>query len=355
MSRLKKFIEKIRSVCDAVLLIDTKNIYYFTGFYPHSQSYLLLTEDSCMRLLVPELEYEDARRSSKKSEVVNLKNEQPINFLVKNIKKLEGVKTLGFESEIMTVSTYLQLTKDLKSCEFRSISNILNEIKEVKTEKEIKFLEKSAEIADIGVHTAVNAIEEGKSENEIAGEVEYAMKKAGSQKIPFDTIIASGPNGAMPHATASERKIKRGDLIIIDLGATYKGYCSDMTRTVCFGKPTRKQREIYELVLKAHQNARDFAKAGVLVKDLDGVARELLESAGYRFIHSLGHGVGLDVHERPTISFKNENKLVENSIITIEPGIYIPEFGGVRIEDMYLVKKDRVIGLTKYEQEIFIQ
>ena len=352
--RIKEFYEKFSSACEAVIISDPKNIYYFTSFFPHSPSYLLIKNDLSLKLLVPELEYEDAKEHSKNTEIVNLKNEEAIDFLIKILQEFNKLKILGFENEYMTVSTYLKLTQKLKSIEFKGVTKILNSTREVKTPKEIEYLEKAAQIADIGIKTALENIEKGKMEIEIAGEVEYNMRKAGSEKAPFDTIIASGPNSALPHATASERKIQKGDLIIVDIGATYKGYCSDMTRTICFDKPSQKQLEIFNLVLKAHQEAKKIARAGIEVKEVDAVAREMIKQAGYEFIHSLGHGVGLDVHESPVLSFKSKNKLVEGSVVTIEPGVYIPGFGGVRIEDMYHILKDKVMNLTKSEQKICI-
>ncbi|MFX1450183.1 MAG: M24 family metallopeptidase [Promethearchaeota archaeon] len=352
--RIKEFHEKFISVCEAVVISDPKNIYYFTGFFPHSLSYLLIKNDLSLKLLVPELEYKDAKEHSKDTEIINLKDELPIDFLIKSIQEFNELKVLGFENEYMTVSTYLNLTQKLESIQFKGITEILNSIREVKTPKEIEYLEKAAQIADIGIKTAIENIEEGKIEKEIAGEVEYNMRKAGSEKIPFDTIIASGPNSALPHATASERKVQKGDLIIIDLGATYRGYCSDMTRTICFDKPSQKHLKIYNLVLTAHQEAIKVARAEIEAKEVDAIARNIIEQAGYEFIHSLGHGVGLDVHENPNISFKSKNKLIEHSIITIEPGIYIPGFGGVRIEDMYQVLNDKLKNLTKSKQDLCI-
>ncbi|MFX0137016.1 MAG: M24 family metallopeptidase [Candidatus Hodarchaeota archaeon] len=313
--RIKEFHEKFSSACEAVIISDPKNIYYFTGFFPHSPSYLLIKNDLSLKLLVPESEYEDAKEHSKNIEIVNLKNELPIDFLIKTIQEFNTLKILGFENEYMTVTTYLKLTQKLETIEFKGITEILNSVREIKTPKEIEYLEKAAQIADIGIKTAIETIEEGKMEIEIAGEVEYSMRKARSEKIPFETIIASGPNSALPHATASERKIQKGDLIIVDLGATYKGYCSDMTRTICLDKPSQKQSEIFNLVLKAHQEAKKIARASVEVKKVDAVAREMIKKAGYEFIHSLGHGVGLDVHENPVLSFKSKNKLIENSVL----------------------------------------
>lgn len=353
--QIKEFKEDFSSICEAVLITDPKNIYYFTGFYPHSTSYLIIDNDGILKLLVPELEYEDAIENSRESEVIKINNEEPLtDFLNRTIIEPKEIKSLGFENEYMTVSTYLALSQKLKAIQLISITELLNSMRAIKTLEEVEYLKKTAQIAEIGVRTAVDSIEQGKSEMDIAGEAEYSMRKAGSEKISFDTIIASGSNSALPHAMASERKIQKGDLIIIDLGATYKGYCSDITRTVCFGEPSEKQQEIYNLVLKAHKKAVNFAKAGVSAKEIDKIARTIIEQAGYQFIHSLGHGVGLDVHENPTISFKNEKGLTENNVITIEPAIYIPGFGGVRIEDMYQVLKNKLKSLTNIFQEFSI-
>jgi len=180
------------------------------------------------------------------------------------------------------------------------------------------------------------------------------MKMNGAEKPAFDTIISSGYRSALPHGVASDKRIERGDLVVIDLGALYRHYNSDITRTIVVGKPSEKQKEIYEIVLEAQKSAVEKAKPGMTAKELDSIARNIIAEYGYGdyFIHSLGHGVGLEIHEPPRISQYDETVLKEGMVITIEPGIYIPKLGGVRIEDTVVITKDGAKRLTKMEREL---
>ncbi len=186
--------------------------------------------------------------------------------------------------------------------------------------------------------------------------IEFEMKKKGAEKMAFDTMVLSGPKTASPHGTPGERKIQKGDFILFDLGVVYEGYCSDITRTVAFGEPSEKQREIYETVKKAEQTAIDMIRPGVKARDLDKAARDVITEAGYGeyFTHRLGHGLGISVHEFPSVTGTNEMELEEGMVFTVEPGIYHPEITGVRIEDDVVVTSDGVEVLTKFPKELQI-
>ncbi len=198
------------------------------------------------------------------------------------------------------------------------------------------------------MRVAFETIKPGIKEKEVAAEVEYAMRKKGSDGTGFDTIIASGANSAFPHGSCSNRIIREGDLVVVDLGATYEFYRSDMTRTFTAGKPSEKQRKIYETVKLAHQKAFEAIKPNISAREVDAAARQVIEAAGYGefFVHNLGHGVGLEVHEAPILSPDSKDMLAAGNVVTDEPGIYLPGYGGVRIEDTVLVTKDGAEKLT---------
>jgi len=194
----------------------------------------------------------------------------------------------------------------------------------------------------------------GIKENDIAAEIDYQMKKKGADKPSFDTIVVSGEKSAMPHGKPGERRLKKGDFVTLDFGAVYKGYHADFTRTVVIGKASKKQKKIYEIVKKAQEEAINRIKPGMLCKEADSIAREVIKKEGYGkyFGHSLGHGVGLEIHELPRLSFLSNSKIRENSVVTIEPGVYLPDFGGVRIEDTVVVRKNGIEVLTKFTKEL---
>jgi Xaa-Pro dipeptidase len=196
---------------------------------------------------------------------------------------------------------------------------------------------------------AYETIKPGIREYEVAAEIEYAMRRKGSWGTAFETIAASGTRSAFPHGGCTDRKIKKGDLVVVDIGATYQCYCSDMTRTVTAGKPSARQKKIYEIVRLAQEKAFQNVKPKARAKDIDAIARKVIENAGYGeyFVHGLGHGVGLEIHEPPTLNQESKDRLTVGNVITIEPGVYITGFGGIRIEDTVLVQKRKAEKLTK--------
>ena len=231
-------------------------------------------------------------------------------------------------------------------------SEIINGARIIKTEKEIEAIRRAGEIGDLGFKTIFECIEEGKTEYELVAEAEYVMRKAGSEGIPFDTIVASGENSAYPHAKTTNKKVQDGDIIIVDIGARFNGYCSDMTRTFIFGKPGKEKAKLINLVNDAQQYGLDNIKAGVKCCDIDKIVREFFinknKEWGARFLHSLGHGVGIDIHENPYLSPLSQDVLEENMVVTVEPGLYIPDqgLGGARTEDQIMITKDSFIPFT---------
>jgi len=200
-----------------------------------------------------------------------------------------------------------------------------------------------------GMRVAYEAIRSGVKECEVAGEIEYAMRKCGGWGTAFETIVASGVRSAFPHGGCTDKKIRKGDLVVVDIGATYHYYRSDMTRTLVAGKPSEKQKKIYEIVKQAQAKALQAVKPKAKARDVDAAARKIIENAGYGkyFVHGLGHGVGLEIHEQPTLSQESKDKLMIGNVVTLEPGIYILGFGGFRIEDTVLAQKGKAEKFTK--------
>jgi Xaa-Pro aminopeptidase len=253
----------------------------------------------------------------------------------------------------MNVSTYLKLKEKLEGVSLNPMPDTITSIREIKDETEIACIQKAAEISSQALTAVLGFIKPGVQERDIAIELEYQMGKRGAADASFSTIVASGINSAQPHAAPGSRKIQHGDVVMIDYGAVYCGYHSDETCTFVVGRGDDKQKEVYTLVKEAHDRALQAVKAGVSCKDIDRVARECIEQAnmGKYFSHGTGHGVGLDVHEAPRIAAQSENILEEGMVVTIEPGIYIPDLWGIRIEDMVVVHYDGVEVLTKVPKD----
>ncbi|MDK2870349.1 MAG: Xaa-Pro dipeptidase [Pyrococcus sp.] len=343
LEKLVKFMDE--NSIDRVFIAKPVNVYYFSGTSPLGGGYIIVDGDEAT-LYVPELEYEMAKEESKLPVVKFKKFDEIYDFL-------KNTKTLGIEGTL-SYSLVENFKEKAGIKEFKNIDDVIKDLRIIKTKEEIEIIEKACEIADKAVIAAIEEITEGKREREVAAKVEYLMKMNGAEKPAFDTIIASGHRSALPHGVASDKRIEKGDLVVIDLGALYNHYNSDITRTIVVGSPNEKQREIYEVVLEAQKRAVKAAKPGMTAKELDSIAREIIKEYGYGdyFIHSLGHGVGLEIHEWPRISQYDETVLKEGMVITIEPGIYIPKLGGVRIEDTVLITENGAKRLTKTERDL---
>jgi len=340
---IKKYLEE--NEVDAALITSTPNLFYFTNAAPLVGGYLVVTLEE-ETLLVPELEYEQAKEEAK----VSVEKFKKMDELYEYLKRFKSLAVEG----TMNVSFSNALKEKASIKEFKLLDDVIKDLRMIKSEEEIKLIKDACRLADIGVMTAIEEISEGRREKEVAAKVEYVMKMEGAEKPAFDTIIASGHRSALPHWVASDKRIEKGDLVVMDLGALYRHYNSDITRTIVVGSPNEKQKEIYEIVLEAQKKSVKEARPGMTAKELDSIARKVIEEYGYgdKFIHSLGHGIGLQVHEWPRVSQYDETVLKEGMVITIEPGIYIPKFGGVRIEDTVVITKNGAKRLTKTEREL---
>lgn len=345
---------------DAAFITTPDNVFYVSGFRSNPHERLLgvvVFQDAEPLMICPKMEVPDAQAAGWSFDVVGHQDtDNPWQLLKDAIEKKSTISRLAIEKSHMTVERLEALQELFPQATFDRLDDQLNAMRVVKDEQELEILRQAAAYADYAIEVGVSEIAEGKTELEILTAIELALKKKGISHMSFDTMVLSGPKTASPHGKPGDRKIQKGDFVLFDLGVIYKGYCSDITRTVSFGEPTDAQKEVYETVRKAEQDAVDAVKPGVRAMDLDKIARDVITEAGYGefFTHRLGHGLGISVHEFPSVTGNNDMKLIEGMVFTIEPGIYDPNITGVRIEDDVVVTKDGVEVLTKYPKELVI-
>ncbi|MBR0260971.1 MAG: aminopeptidase P family protein [Selenomonadaceae bacterium] len=343
--RLINLYEKISAEeVDSILITKIPNVTYLSGFRGDSSA--LFVGKNFRKLITDGRYTEQAIRQAKNFTLVE-QTEGLYKKIVDEIK-LSGCKKIGFEGLVMTVAEHSYLKKELEGVEFKSVE--LDTLRQVKDAAEIDKIRVACEIADDAFKKILGVIKPGIREIEVAAELEYFMRRFGSEAAAFTTIVASGWRGSLPHGTATEKKICAGELVTMDFGAIYKGYCSDITRTICVGKISDEQKKIYNLVLDAQLYGLEIITAGKGGKEIDSAVRDRFTAAGYEkfFVHGLGHGVGLEIHEEPRLSKLSKcEKLLPNMIVTDEPGLYIENFGGVRIEDTVLVTSGKAQPLTR--------
>lgn len=351
IDRIKMIREMLNKIgADGVFLYSPENRRYASGF-TGSTGYVIISEKDAG--FVTDFRYKNqAGIQCLGFEIIE--NQNPlVDYLVDVIKKY-NIKKLAYEDAFMTVSFYNNLKDKLENVEFIPLKEAEGNIRIIKDQEELNNIKKAAEIADSAFKHILDYIKPGVTERDVAIELEFFMKNKGATGLSFESIVASGWRSSLPHGVATDKKINLGELLTLDYGCVYNGYCSDMTRTVVIGKADEKQKKIYEIVLKAQKEALAHIKPGVLGKDVDKIARDIIIEAGYGdyFGHGLGHGVGLAIHEEPRLSPVGETVLETNMVVTDEPGIYIPDFGGVRIEDLVVVGKDGPIVCSNSPKEL---
>ncbi len=320
---------------DGILFSNLENIRYLCGF-TGSDGTLLLTPHQSF-FLTDSRYWTQAGEEVKGSKIIPYKKK--MEEIVSLLLDL-NMKTIGFESASLTFAFYKSLSERIANeARLIPLGNELKNLRAVKDEFELALIRQAIHIASQAFVQVINVIKEGISERDLALEMEYFMKRQGAEDIGFDLIIASGKRSALPHGKASDKKIERGEFILFDFGSGVQGYHSDQTRTLIFGTPSLEQREIYQVVREAHDRAIERIRPNISISEIDGAARDHIRNKGYGdyFGHGTGHGIGLSVHEDPVINSENHDLLQEGMIFTIEPGIYLPDWGGVRIEDMVLV------------------
>jgi Xaa-Pro dipeptidase len=303
------------------------------------------------------MEADDAREAGWEQEIIGYSDtDDPWAFIEKRTgARLNQIQSIAVEKEHLNVSRFEELQKLYPEATFYPAEPLLHTLRLVKDDQEIKMMEKACKLVDYAVEVGVNELAEGKTELDIVAAIEYEIRKKGGA-MAFSPIVLAGPKAASPHGVPGEAKLKKGEFVLFDLGVSFQGYCSDITRTVAFGEVNEEQRKIYETVLKAQEAAISLIRPGIQAKDLDSAARRFISGAGYGdyFPHRLGHGLGIGAHEYPSINGTNELELKPGMVFTVEPGIYIPGVAGVRIEDDVAVAKDGVSVLTKYPKTLQI-
>ncbi|MBJ6749633.1 M24 family metallopeptidase [Geomonas anaerohicana] len=336
---------------ELLLVLNLSNIRYLAGF-TGSEGLLLLSPDDGWFLT-------DSRYTSQAgAEVTGAKVIEFSNRMDTLVELLQqsGATRVAFEAGSTTVAFYQELCARTPGIEYISADTEMVGLRTVKDAGELEILEQVAAIASEALLETVARLKPGMTESEVAWMLEVAMRERGAEGKSFDFIVASGERGALPHGRASEKKLVAGELVTIDYGAIYRGYCSDETVTVCLGQPDPKQREVYETVLAAQWAALEAVHPGLSFRDLDAKARDYIGAKGFGeyFGHGLGHGVGIDIHEHPTASPRSKHVIQEGMVFTIEPGIYIPGWGGVRIEDTVVVEQNCCRPITRVPKELMV-
>ncbi|MGC9333287.1 MAG: M24 family metallopeptidase [Anaerolineae bacterium] len=344
--RLEKLRETLaEQELDAILVSQAENRRYLSGF-TGSAGMLMITAQEAI-LATDFRYYEQMGREAPDFQLAKIKTrfEELLPELISGM----GIRRLGFESEHVTVHQLHTWSQASDNVEWVPQRQIVEKIRAVKEEGELDAIRRSVALNDAALAHLLGVLEPGMTEENAAWEIESYMRTHGASKVAFALIVAAGPNGALPHALASNRPIAEGEPIVIDIGCVVDGYCSDMTRTICLGKPDSHYLEVWQIVLSAQETAEATICAGMTGIEADASARAVIEKAGYgdQFGHSLGHGVGLAVHEMPSASPRVDNVLEAGMVLTVEPGIYLPGEFGVRIEDMVIIREDGVEVLTQ--------
>jgi Xaa-Pro aminopeptidase len=345
--------EKIAEAgADAALITFGPNVRYLTGLASSNAAVLLPASGTAV--LATDSRY--ALAAERDCPDLELITERFIEPRLAGEMTARGYRTVAFEAHHVTVDRHADLVAKTVGVTLVSFGTIIEELREVKDESELALLGTACRITCQALADVFALIRPGMTERQLAALLDRRMVELGADKIAFDTIVASGPNGAIPHHSPTDRPLRRGDLITMDFGAMYAGYHADMTRTVALGETAGWQREIYELVAAAQRAGIEAARPGTDVAEVDAAARDLIRDAGHgdHFQHGLGHGVGLEVHEAPTIGYNRTGKLGFRVPVTVEPGVYLPGKGGVRIEDVLVTGRDEADLLTTTTRELLV-
>ncbi|MCC0635481.1 MULTISPECIES: aminopeptidase P family protein [unclassified Clostridioides] len=349
-------IEKIRKYLkeynvDGILINSSTNKFYIGNLFS-SSGYVFITKDK-QYIIVDFRYFEEVKRKSDLFDVILMDKNRTYFDIINDICRNQNIKEIGFEGSEVSFDSYKSMNNKL-NVTLKSID--LSTLRKEKDEDEIKYIKKACEIVDATFYHIIDFIKVGMTERQVENEIVRFIKELGGQKESFDTIVASGLRGALPHGKASEKIIEYGDFVTFDFGAKYNNYCSDITRTICMGTTNKELEKIYNIVKKANEECIKVLKPGMTAGEIDKVARDIISSYGYgdNFGHNLGHGVGIMVHEYPALTSESNEVLKEGMVVTIEPGIYVPELGGVRIEDDVLITQDGCMRLTISTKDLIV-
>lgn len=338
---------------DAILLTSEANCYYATGFM--GEGIALVTRRGSWYFTDSRYTEAADKAIGDAAVIREVSREKPFSALINEALAEAGAEKAGFEEQRMTVAEHAVYSEKLR-CTLTPASSLMTELRGSKDEEELSCMTAAQRIAEGALEQILKEIRPGMTEKEIAARLNYLMVSAGAEKTAFDTIVASGPNGSMPHAVPGMRKVREGDFITMDFGCVYKGYCSDMTRTVALGRPSDEMRNVYDIVLQAQLAGIAAAKAGVTGAVIDGAARKVIQDAGYGvyFGHSFGHSLGIDIHEAPNAAPGNDKPMPDGAVVSAEPGIYLPGKFGVRIEDVMILRPDGAQVITKAPKALLV-
>lgn len=338
---------------DAMLLTSEANCYYATGFM--GEGIALVTRRGSWYFTDSRYTEAADKAIGNAAVIREVSREKPFSALINEALAEAGAEKAGFEEQRMTVAEHAVYSEKLH-CTLTPASSLMTELRGSKDEEELSCMTAAQRIAEGALEQILKEIRPGMTEKEIAARLNYLMVSAGAEKTSFDTIVASGPNGSMPHAVPGMRKVREGDFITMDFGCVYKGYCSDMTRTVALGRPSDEMRNVYDIVLQAQLAGIAAAKAGVTGAAIDGAARKVIQDAGYGacFGHSFGHSLGIDIHEAPNAAPGNDKPMPDGAVVSAEPGIYLPGKFGVRIEDVMILRPDGAQVITKAPKALLV-
>lgn len=349
--RVQAIRQKMRETDTEALMVHSAfNRRYLSGFTGTSGIVLLVKEKA---YFITDFRYiEQATKQAPHFQIVDGTN--GMWKAVASILQENHVRALRFEQDYLTFAEYRLLQDLLRDIDLLPTSGWVEELRATKDPDELALIQKAAEIADRTFEEVLKELRPGISERQVAMSLEMKMREMGATSSSFEIIVASGKRSALPHGVASEKILEKGDFITLDFGAFYKGYCSDITRTVVLGKPNSQQQEIYDIVLEAGKRTLSALRAGMRGKEADAIARDYITEHGYgdAFGHSTGHGIGLEIHENPRLSKTSDDLLAPDMVVTVEPGIYLPEFGGVRIEDDVRITENGCEILTHSPKEL---
>ncbi|MBQ1274530.1 MAG: aminopeptidase P family protein [Cellulosilyticum sp.] len=342
---------------DGFIIGSEANRMYLSGFTGSNAMLLITLEDT--PIIATDFRYlEQVANQCPDFKCIDQKQKSALGAVLEYAKE-KDLKQIGFEADHVSYSTY-EVLKGAEETTWIPTKNVVEKFRQIKEEGELEKLAKAESIGDLAFKAIVPFIQkhwkDGLTENEVALEIERVMRQNGATGTSFNTIVASGAKSSLPHAVPGDEPLKKGDFVVMDFGCIYEGYCSDMTRTVVIGEASEKHKEIYETVLAAQKAALEGIRPGLKGKEIDAMARDYITKAGYGeyFGHGLGHSVGIEIHENPRFSMMEEQVIEEGMVITVEPGIYVPGFGGVRIEDMIVVTKEGLKNFTHSPKELII-
>lgn len=353
----EKRIEKIQELLkdgEAAIISDGSNRLYFTGFPSSAGTIVITKNDACFFI--------DFRYIEKaKASISNMRVVLSTRLIsqIKDLFKEQNIKNVLVETYKISLDFYGLLKENLDGINIstdKALTKKIFELRNIKSKEEIELIEKAQVLTDDTFNYILNHIQSGKTEKEIMLLMEFYIRKIGSEGVSFDFVVVSGKNSSLPHGVPTDKPINDGDFITMDFGAVVSGYRSDMTRTVAVKQVNDKQRSVYDTVLSAQNAALDVIKPGMKCKDIDKISRDLINNAGYEgcFGHGLGHGVGIEIHENPVFNTRDETILQKGMVLTVEPGIYLENEFGVRIEDMVYITDDSYVNITKSPKELII-